>query len=175
MTKCIFGVQINIKVFYKLILPFWVCVARHAESTQNKFAYFYNISRKMWGMKVIFCMQINIIFLQVDIITLNVHRQTYPKYPKRISLQYLCNILRKTWRMKLIFCLQTNIRGFFNPTSIYLHKVNSRNTRTRCEICSKLTIKTPEQCQRHHSGALIVNFEHISLLVLLFLLLTLNM
>ena len=26
---------------------------------------------------------------------------------------------------------------------IYLLKVNNRNTRTRCEICSKLTIKTP--------------------------------
>ena len=32
----IFGMQINIRVFYKLILSFWVCVARHAESTQNK-------------------------------------------------------------------------------------------------------------------------------------------
>ena len=27
----------------------------------------------------------------------------------------------------------------------YLLKVNNRNTRTRCEICSKLTIKTPER------------------------------
>ena len=31
------------------------------------------------------------------------------------------------------------------PTGIYLLKVNNRNTRTRCEICSKLTIKTPER------------------------------
>ena len=30
-----------------------------------------------------------------------------------------------------------------------MFKVNSRNTRTRCEICSKLTIKTPE---RRHWG-----------------------
>ena len=28
-----------------------------------------------------------------------------------------------------------------NPVSIYLLKVNNRNTRARCEICSKLTIK----------------------------------
>ena len=28
-----------------------------------------------------------------------------------------------------------------NPAGIYLLKVNNRNTRTRCEICSKLTIK----------------------------------
>ena len=26
----------------------------------------------------------------------------------------------------------------------YMFKVNNRNTRTRCKICSKLTIKTPE-------------------------------
>ena len=33
-----------------------------------------------------------------------------------------------------------------NPAGNYLLKVNNRNTRTRCEICSKLTIKTPERC-----------------------------
>ena len=57
---------------------------------------------------------------------------------------------------------------------IYLLKVNNRNTRTRCEICSKLTIKTPERHQRRCSGVFIVNFEHISHLVLVFLLLTLS-
>ena len=31
-----------------------------------------------------------------------------------------------------------------NAYAIYLFKVNNRNTRTRREICSKLTIKTPE-------------------------------
>ena len=50
----------------------------------------------------------------------------------------------------------------------YLLKVNNRNTRTRCEIYSKLTIKTTER--RH-----IVNFEYILHLVLVFLLLTLGM
>ena len=30
-----------------------------------------------------------------------------------------------------------------NPAGNYMFKVNNRNTRTRCEICSKLTIKTP--------------------------------
>ena len=64
----------------------------------------------------------------------------------------------------------------FSPTDIYLLKVNNRNTRTRCEICSKLTIKIPER--RHstrRSGIFTVNFNHISHFVLLFLLLTLNM
>ena len=57
----------------------------------------------------------------------------------------------------------------------YLLKVNTRNTRPRCEICSKLTIKTPERHHWRRSGDLIANFEHISHLALMFLLLTLNM
>ena len=39
------------------------------------------------------------------------------------------------------------------PAGIYLLKVNNKNTRTRCEICSELTIKIP--------GIFIVNFEHV--------------
>ena len=35
-----------------------------------------------------------------------------------------------------------------NSAGIYLLKVNNRNTRTRCEICSKLTIKTPKRRQQ---------------------------
>ena len=41
--------------------------------------------------------------------------------------------------------------------------------------CSKLTIKTPEQRHWRRSGVFIVNAEHISHFVLVFLLLTLNM
>ena len=51
----------------------------------------------------------------------------------------------------------------------YMFKVNGRNTRTRCEICSELTIKTPERGQWHRSGVFIVNFEHTSHFVLVFL------
>ena len=59
-----------------------------------------------------------------------------------------------------------------NPAGIYLLKVNGRNTRTRCEICSKLTIKTLKRQQWTRSGVFTVNFEHISHLALVFLLLT---
>ena len=43
-------------------------------------------------------------------------------------------------------------------------KVNNRNTRTRCEICLKLTIKTPEQRRRFDVGSSvsIVNFEQVN-------------
>ena len=55
-----------------------------------------------------------------------------------------------------------------------MFKVNNRNTRTRREIHSKLTIKTPERCQWRRSGVFIANFEHISGLVLVLLLPTLS-
>ena len=45
------------------------------------------------------------------------------------------------------------------PAGIYLLKVNNRNTRTRCEICSKLTIKTPER--RQALEHVITDFEHV--------------
>ena len=40
-----------------------------------------------------------------------------------------------------------------NPDGNYIIKVNNRNTGTRCEICLKLTVKTPERRQtvRHKS------------------------
>ena len=69
----------------------------------------------------------------------------------------------------------TGSRGKYFQASIYLLKVNKRNIRRRCEIYSKLTIKTPERRHCHRPGVFIVNFEHISHLVLVFLLLTLNM
>ena len=62
-----------------------------------------------------------------------------------------------------------------NSASIYLFKVNNRSNRTRCEICSKLTINSPERRHWRRSGVFIVGFEHISRLLLVFLLLTLNM
>ena len=39
MMNFVFGMQINIEVFYKLILSFWLYVIRHAQGTQNKFVY----------------------------------------------------------------------------------------------------------------------------------------
>ena len=36
--------------------------------------------------------------------------------------------------------------GKRSPAGNYMFKVDNRNIRTWCEICSRLTIKTPEQC-----------------------------
>ena len=58
------------------------------------------------------------------------------------------------------------------PASNCMFKVNNRNIRRRCEIWSKLTIKTPERRYGCRSSVFIVNFEYISHLALVFLLLT---
>ena len=72
--------------------------------------------------------------------------------------------------------------------SIYLFKVDNRNTRTICEVCSKLKIKTPERrlstperCHWHmwnlfrvnneETGFFTVNLKQILHIVLMFLLL----
>ena len=60
------------------------------------------------------------------------------------------------------------------PSNIYLSKVNYRRTRKKYEISSKLTIKTTEGRQWRRSGVFIVNFEQISHLFLVLLLMKLN-
>ena len=46
----------------------------------------------------------------------------------------------------IVICKGSFIQTFcHDPMDIYLRKVSNRNTRTRCEIYSKLTIKTPER------------------------------
>ena len=57
------------------------------------------------------------------------------------------------------------------PADNYMFKFNNRN-KTKCQICLKLTIKKPKRRQWRRSGAFVVNFEHITHLVLMFLLLT---
>ena len=66
------------------------------------------------------------------------------------------------------------IRTYYFPTGNDMFKVNNRNTRIGCEICSKSILKTPERCRWCRSDIFIVDFEHISHLALVFLLLFLS-
>ena len=78
-------------------------------------------------------------------------------------------------RMKIRNFYIIKLNNFYiNKAGVYLLKVNNRIIRTRCEIFSKLTIKTEERRQWRRSGVFIINFKYISHLVLVFLMLTLN-
>ena len=46
--------------------------------------------------------------------------------------------------MKFLETSRNGMIRYVHPADIYLFKVNDKNTGKMCEICSKLTIKTPE-------------------------------
>ena len=109
----------------------------------------------------------NVRFFLISINPVNLHIQSeYGKIGTRKSSVFGHSIFGHVSSSE---CYKTTC-----PASIYLVSINNRNT-TRCEICSKLTIKIPERSQWYSSGVFIVNFEHISHFVPVFLLLTLNM
>ena len=45
---------------------------------------------------------------------------------------------------------------------------NTKNTKARCQMSLKLTVRTPEWHQWHHSSVFVVNFQHISHIHLVF-------
>ena len=116
MMKCIFGMQIIIEVFYKLISSFWVCVTRHAQSTQNKKFAIPLENHGAWSW-LFACM---------------------PKVPKTTSLQYLCNVSRKAWRMKLMTVCFYHVAYAFQSESTLYSCLNVKElfARSRCEIWS---------------------------------------
>ena len=97
--KFIFGMQINMEVFYKLILLF----SKHTQSIQNnKFAISLQYLKKVVSDEFD--------FLHVDkhrgllqIYTTILMDTGIPKILKITSFQCLYSILRKTLEMKLIF------------------------------------------------------------------------
>ena len=83
MMKFIFGLQINMEVFCKLILSFWVCIGRHAQSRQIKSLHIFAISSEEHGDEVDFLLfdKCNG-FLQVDSIYLVMYSQAHSNFPK---------------------------------------------------------------------------------------------
>ena len=68
----------------------------------------------------------------------------------KMSLCYYATVLRILWR---------SLRYL---SSKYLPvQSGNRNTRRRCEICTKLTMKTSGRCQRRYSVVFSVNFEQM--------------
>ena len=101
---------------------------------------------------------------------------------KKINIEKNISESRKMFENGELFCYKSrekilnsiNSNSTNLPANICLFKVNNKNTRKRCEICSKLIIKTEEWRQWHHSDIIIVNFEHIPHFPIMFLLLTSN-
>ena len=79
--------------------------------------------------------------------------EKYKNHPSIIVIKTFCHendsfsfeIIKRDNVFRKIKYLDTSKTSQNSPGGIYLLKVNNRNTRTRCAICSKLTIKTPER------------------------------
>ena len=87
---------LGVKVSYKLILLLLIGMIKHSQSTQiDKFAISLQYLKK--GKEFIFCIQINIKFLQAGILLREVvrHVQSLQNRNLVIFLQYLKNILRQ--------------------------------------------------------------------------------
>ena len=98
-----FCLQTKTKVFYEVVVSFWMCVTRLAQSTQNNtLQYLWKQEEWSWFFA---CRK-----------TSNISSNWYyhfrcvwpgmPKLPKITSFIFLWNILKKKWLMKLIFYMQ---------------------------------------------------------------------
>ena len=113
--KSMFCLQVNTKVFYKLIVSLWVCIVRHVQSTQNN-----KFTISLQYLKEIIKDEVD--FLSADKrqrffkVILSLYACVWPgmaKLPKITSLLFLWNIFRKKWVMKLIFWMQISIKACY--------------------------------------------------------------
>ena len=144
-----------------------VADSRYREKTFKIEKKTFIIKKKILESRKIFQSQKKKIFMKSRKIFRNWEK--YLKIEKNVLESR--NILLQESRKNLEF----NAMSPMNlPANIYLFKVNNRNTRKKVWNMFKVNKKTPERRQWYRSDVLIVNFEHIPYLVLLFLLLTLN-
>ena len=89
------------------------------------------------------------------------------------SLYYLHGYKQRRVHVKSDRSAETSLAKMSQPSTTSLKLAKKKKTRTRCEICSKLTIKTQKLGHWCRSGVFIGTFEYIAQLVLMFSLLTL--
>ena len=111
--------------------------------------------------------------------------KTYTFSFSKTYLIYLLDVFKKSWKTRNCTCWKTrnqhaedrpknvcwvasfDVQSLFTniPLNIYLFKIKSRNNRKICDICSRLTIKTPTRRHWYRSFVFIVEDEHFSKLV----------
>ena len=88
----------------------------------------------------------------------------------KLTINANCKFALKEILSCLFFVTQNRTEILYHPANKYMPTASNRNITKRCEICSKITIMPPEG----RSGVLIINFEYILYLFLVFLLLNLR-
>ena len=80
-----------------------------------------------------------------------------------MALKRLVRFKKKTWNLKIVIVSTTvTILDWCFQAGISLLKVNNKSTRTRCGICSILTIKIPKQRYWGSPGVMLLtlNISH---------------
>ena len=93
---------------------------------------------------------------QLLALTLNLSLIYYRTDFKTLSWFYVA-----TWKFLHLFQYYST-KMLTQHLNVCLFKVNNRKSRKRCEICLKLTIKTPERRHWPRSGVFIINFEQVN-------------
>ena len=78
-------------------------------------------------------------------------------FPVKLAKNFKNTYLIKHLRLLLLYFVGALVLNGCYPANIYLFKVNNRSTTKKCQIYSKLTIKTPKGRQWCRSGVFIVN------------------
>ena len=170
LTICITCFRVSSGRFWHFLVLFWMllmlvtvhepCHVPHALWIRTSETIFMEICS---GMSKEWVRSWSHVFLITKVKTF--HKKLLAVCPEKVARRKK----RKKTRMAIakLFALDTNTKidakKYFIPSyNIYLFKVTIRHIRKRCEIRSKLTIKTPERHWWHRSGVFIVNSEHIS-------------
>ena len=92
-----------------------------------------------------------------------------------LTKTYICS---EIYEQFFIYLTVTVIKFLYfscqNSAGFWSFRVNNRNPKLMCGICSKLTIKTPKRHHWRHSSVFIINFGQISHIALVFPLLTMS-
>ena len=143
-----------------MILSFWLCKTRHAQSIQNKFAYLCSISRRAWTMKLIFYLQINTTIFYKLIVSLWVcmtrHAQSTQNNNFIISLQYLKEnvkdgvdfslliIVKRFFKVILSFlmCVTRHAQIIQNKKFAIFCNILREKWMTKLTFCMQVSMKT---------------------------------
>ena len=98
-------------------------------------------------------------FTQILVISFLFYKDCSVKHSAKLTSfpQTIFKIFEIFWSVSLLKMEEINLHS-----KTYLFKVSNKNARKWCEICLKLTIKTPKRRHWHLFGVFVVNFEPIS-------------
>ena len=117
-------------------------------SSFKRFKFRLRVFRASEKFFFAFCMYVSTVKFTNDDTEVSSSEQCQENFGSPGSFEEVFSIIPNSYCLYYYFYLSKNkkkeTKQGMSPAGIYLLKVNNRNIRTRSEICSKLTTKTPE-------------------------------